>query len=71
MAMATVTPSSVIDGVFHVRPRVFGDDRGNHWAQGAARWHVVPETLLLDASLGRQTAGGRTARLTVGLKWMF
>lgn len=49
----------------------FGDDRSNHWAQVAARWHAIPESLLLDASLGRQTAGGRTNRLTVGLKWMF
>lgn len=50
---------------------LFGDDRNTHWAQVAARWHAVPESLLLDASVGRQTSGGRTDRLTVGLKWTF
>jgi hypothetical protein len=49
----------------------FGDDRNTHWAQVAARWHAVPEQLLLDASLGKQTSGGSTDRLTVGLKWIF
>lgn len=50
---------------------LFGDDRGTTWAQIAARWHVVADRFLLDASAGRQTSGGGALRLTVGLKWMF
>lgn len=49
----------------------FGDDRGAAWVQVAARWHFIPERLLFDASVGRQTSGGSTDRLTVGLKLNF
>lgn len=49
----------------------FGDDLRTRWLQAAARWHLLPEQLLVDASLGRQTSGGRTDRFTLGLKWIF
>jgi hypothetical protein len=48
----------------------FGDDRNTNWVQLAARWNFMPERLLFDASLGRQTSGGHTNRVTVGLKWI-
>ena len=49
---------------------LFGDDRSTRWVQVAARWNFRPETLLFDASIGRQTGGGSADRVTVGLKWV-
>ncbi|MFZ2651520.1 MAG: hypothetical protein WA210_15590 [Burkholderiaceae bacterium] len=68
-AVAFERPAAVkgIDAGFEF----FGDDHDTRWAQIAARWHFLPERLLFDASLGKQTSGGSVNRLSVGLKWIF
>lgn len=37
---------------------VFGDDRGERWANAGVRFAVVREQLCVDASLGRRLGGG-------------
>jgi hypothetical protein len=50
----------------------FGDNREHHpWFQAAVRWSAIPDRLILDASLGRQSAPGHPTALTVGFRLLF
>ncbi|MBI3346574.1 MAG: hypothetical protein HY020_05115 [Burkholderiales bacterium] len=50
---------------------VFGDDRGNTWANAALRLALLPERVFIDASLGRQLGGGRARLASAGFKLAF
>lgn len=49
----------------------YGNDRGSAWTQLAARWNFKPNTLMFDASLGREIGGDDITRLTLGFKLAF
>jgi hypothetical protein len=50
----------------------FGDNREHHpWVQGGVRWSAIPDRLILDASLGRQSAPGHPTALTIGFRLLF
>jgi hypothetical protein len=50
---------------------LFGDDRAAPWWNLGLRYSAVPDTLFIDASYGRQIAGGRPTLVTVGFKFAF
>jgi hypothetical protein len=50
---------------------VFGDDRGDLWANLALRATLVPERVFIDASWGRQLVSDKARLLTVGFKFSF
>lgn len=58
-------------GPVDLMAETYGDDRSAPWLALAARWAVIPERLMLDASYGVQTASGHPRLVTVGVKFAF
>ncbi len=54
--MGVVTPSSTIEGVFHVRPRVFGDERGFFVETYRREW-IPGGREMVQANRGDRAAG--------------
>lgn len=50
---------------------VFGDDLGRPWANAALRLALVPDSVFVDASLGRQLGGAKARLATAGFKLAF
>lgn len=50
---------------------VFGDDRGRPWANAALRLALVPDSVFVDASLGRQLGGAKVRLATAGFRLAF
>ena len=55
--MAEVTPSEKIDGVYIVRPRVFGDDRG-YFVETYRREWIPGGREMIQGNRGNRIAGG-------------
>lgn len=58
-------------GCWQPMAEVFGDDRGEPWANAALRVVLVPDRVFVDGSHGRQLAGPRGRLTTVGFKLAF
>jgi dTDP-4-dehydrorhamnose 3,5-epimerase len=56
MSMAEVTPSEKIDGVYVVRPKVFGDDRG-YFVETYRREWIPGGREMIQANRGNRIAG--------------
>lgn len=56
MSMADITPSEVIDGVYVVRPRVFGDDRG-YFVETYRREWIPGGREMIQGNRGNRIAG--------------
>jgi hypothetical protein len=54
-----------------VAGELYGDDREAPWWNLGLRWSAMPERVTLDIAYGRQIAGGRPQRLSVGAKLSF
>ena len=63
-ALAVERPNAL--GPIDLMAETFGDNKSNPWVQLGARWAVVPERLLLDASWGLQSRHGRPRQATLG-----
>lgn len=59
------------DGRWQPMAEVFGDDRGQPWANAALRVTLVPARVFVDASLGCQLGGTRGRLATAGFKFAF
>lgn len=56
MSMADITPSEVIEGVYVVRPRVFGDDRG-YFVETYRREWIPGGREMIQGNRGNRIAG--------------